>query len=30
MVTLGGTVLVGEDEPVELNPLTAKLLRAAG
>jgi Xaa-Pro aminopeptidase len=29
MVTLGGTVLVGQDEPVELNPLTAKLLRAA-
>ncbi|MFF3073403.1 M24 family metallopeptidase [Kitasatospora sp. NPDC057904] len=29
MVTLGGTVLVGEDGPVELNPLTAKLLRVA-
>ncbi|MCO5972428.1 hypothetical protein [Actinoallomurus soli] len=29
MVTIGGTVLVGEDEPVELNPLTAELLRVA-
>jgi Xaa-Pro aminopeptidase len=29
MVTIGGTVLVGQDGPVELNPLTAKLLRAA-
>ncbi|WP_188305015.1 M24 family metallopeptidase [Streptomyces sp. CBMA123] len=29
MVTIGGTVLVGEDGPVELSPLTARLLRAA-
>lgn len=28
MVTLGGMVLVGDDKPVELNPLTAHLLRA--
>ncbi|AXK36700.1 M24 family metallopeptidase [Streptomyces armeniacus] len=27
---LGGTVIVGEDEPVELNPYTARILQAAG
>ncbi|MEV6227419.1 M24 family metallopeptidase [Saccharopolyspora shandongensis] len=27
---LGGTVIVGEDEPIELNPYTARILRAAG
>lgn len=27
MVTVGGTVLVGDDGPVELSPLTARLLR---
>jgi Xaa-Pro aminopeptidase len=27
---LGGTVIVGEDEPIELNPYTAQILRAAG
>ena len=27
-VTLGGTVIVGDDEPIELNPYTAQLLRA--
>lgn len=27
-VTLGGTVVVGEDGPIELNPYTAQLLRA--
>ena len=27
-VTLGGTVVVGDDGPIELNPLTAQLLRA--
>lgn len=27
---LGGTVIIGEDEPIELNPSTAQLLRAAG
>lgn len=27
---LGGTVIVGDDEPIELNPYTAQLLRAAG
>jgi Xaa-Pro aminopeptidase len=28
MVNIGGTVIVGEDNPLELNPLTAQLLRA--
>lgn len=28
MVNLGGTVVVGEDDPIELNPRTARLLRA--
>lgn len=28
IVTLGGTVIVGEDEALELNPYTAQLLRA--
>jgi Xaa-Pro aminopeptidase len=27
-VNLGGTVVIGEDDPIELNPLTAQLLRA--
>jgi hypothetical protein len=27
-VTLGGTVLVGDDDAIELNPYTARLLRA--
>jgi Xaa-Pro aminopeptidase len=27
---LGGTVIVGEDDPIELNPYTARILRAAG
>ncbi len=27
---IGGTVIVGEDEPIELNPYTARILRAAG
>jgi len=26
-VTLGGTVIVGDDEAIELNPYTAQLLR---
>lgn len=26
-VNLGGTVVIGEDGPIELNPLTAQLLR---
>jgi hypothetical protein len=30
LVHLGGTVVVGEDAPIELNPYTAQLLRAAG
>ena len=30
VVHLGGTVIVGEDEPIELNPYTAQILRAAG
>ncbi|GAA2785268.1 aminopeptidase P family protein [Crossiella cryophila] len=29
LITLGGTVLVGADEAIELNPYTARLLRAA-
>jgi Xaa-Pro aminopeptidase len=29
-VTLGGTVIVGDDEPIELNPSSAQLLRAQG
>lgn len=28
MVNIGGTVIVSEDDPLELNPLTAQLLRA--
>lgn len=28
IVTIGGTVIVGEEEPIELNPSTAQLLRA--
>ncbi|MGW0650840.1 M24 family metallopeptidase [Streptomyces umbrinus] len=28
LVTLGGTVIVGDDEAIELNPYTAQLLRA--
>lgn len=27
---IGGTVIVGEEEPIELNPYTARILRAAG
>ena len=27
---LGGTVIVGDDEPIELNPYTARILRAEG
>jgi Xaa-Pro aminopeptidase len=27
-VNLGGTVVIGDDDPIELNPLTAQLLRA--
>ncbi|SDS47979.1 M24 family metallopeptidase [Microlunatus soli] len=27
---LGGTIIIGTDEPIELNPFTAQLLRAAG
>jgi hypothetical protein len=27
-VSLGGTVLIGEDGPIELNPFTARMLRA--
>jgi len=27
-INIGGTVIVGDDEPIELNPSTAKLLRA--
>ncbi|WP_433444842.1 hypothetical protein [Nonomuraea sp. CA-141351] len=30
LVHLGGTVIVGDDEPIELNPYTAQILRAAG
>ena len=30
VVHLGGTVIVGEDEPIELNPYTAQILRAKG
>ncbi|NBE93074.1 aminopeptidase P family protein [Nonomuraea sp. KC401] len=30
MVHLGGTVVVGEDLPVQLNPYTARILRATG
>jgi hypothetical protein len=26
-VNLGGTVIIGKDDPIELNPLTAQLLR---
>jgi len=29
-VTLGGTVIIAEDGPIELNPGTARLLRAGG
>jgi hypothetical protein len=28
LVNLGGTIVIGEDDPVELNPLTAQLLRS--
>jgi len=28
LITLGGTVIVGNDEAIELNPYTAQLLRA--
>jgi Xaa-Pro aminopeptidase len=28
-VNLGGTVIIGEDDPIELNPFTARLLRKA-
>ena len=27
---IGGTVIIGEDEPIELNPYTTQILRAAG
>ncbi|MFD9431920.1 hypothetical protein [Streptomyces sp. NPDC060002] len=30
LVRLGGTVIVGEGEPIELNPHTAQILRATG
>jgi hypothetical protein len=30
LVHLGGTVLVGDDTPIELNPYSARLLHAAG
>ena len=30
LVRLGGTVIVGDDEPVELSPYTAKILHATG
>ncbi|MFC0111408.1 M24 family metallopeptidase [Kibdelosporangium aridum] len=30
LVHVGGTVIVGEDEPIELNPYTAQILRASG
>lgn len=30
LVHVGGTVIVGEDEPLELNPYTAQILQAAG
>ncbi|WP_236050950.1 M24 family metallopeptidase [Nonomuraea cypriaca] len=30
MVHIGGTVIVGEDEPIELSPYTAQILRATG
>jgi len=26
--SIGGAVIIGEDGPIELNPLTARLLRA--
>lgn len=28
--TIGGTVIVGEDDPIDLNPYTAQILRAGG
>ncbi|HTQ22815.1 hypothetical protein [Mycobacterium sp.] len=28
LVTVGGTVIVGEDGPEELNPYTSRILRA--
>jgi Xaa-Pro aminopeptidase len=30
LITIGGTVIMGEDEAIELNPFTARLLRAGG
>ncbi|WP_432834803.1 M24 family metallopeptidase [Dactylosporangium sp. CA-092794] len=30
LVHIGGTVIVGEDQPIELNPYTAQILPAAG
>ena len=30
VVHLGGTVVVGEDGPMELNPYTAQIIKAAG
>jgi len=30
LVHLGGTVIVGEDEPIELNPYTTEILQATG
>jgi hypothetical protein len=29
-VSLGGTVVIAEDGPIELNPSTARLLRVGG
>ena len=29
LVTIGGTVIVGKDEPIELNPFTAQLHRVS-
>jgi len=28
LASIGGTVIIGEDGPIELNPLTARLQRA--
>ncbi|WP_256862525.1 hypothetical protein [Microbispora sp. GKU 823] len=30
LTNLGGTVVIGEDGPVELNPFTSHLLRSEG